>query len=139
MHIPGGYHPDFSSSSSQSESYMQKSSVIRSTEGMKPRFRVAVFFVVKHEQGFIQEDLLGLYLRDSMFFTFPGIACVPVETFYFLKVTHFLYITIIYFRLSNCRFGKLFKGHHMCVFSAMVLALLAALRNATSALARSLS
>jgi len=101
MHIPGGYHPNFSSFSSQSESYMQKPSVIRSTEGVKPRFRVAVFYVVKHEQGFIQEDLLGLYLRNSMFFTFPGIACVPVETFYFLKANHCLYITIIYFRPST--------------------------------------
>jgi hypothetical protein len=40
-------------------------------------------------------------LRNSMFFTFPGIACVPVETFYFLKADHYLYITIIYFRPST--------------------------------------
>ncbi len=68
---------------------------------MKPRFRAAVLFIMKHEQGFIEKDLLGLCLHDSMFFTFSCIARIPVEAFYFLKVYHFLYIIIIYFQWST--------------------------------------
>ena len=55
MHISGGYHPNFSSFSSQSERYVQQPSFIRFTEGVKSLFRVAVFFIMKHEQGFIKK------------------------------------------------------------------------------------
>jgi hypothetical protein len=100
MHASGGYHPDFGSFSSQCESYVQKLPFIRSSQCVKSCFNVAVFFIVKQEQGFIKEDLFRLYRCNAMFFTFPGIAIIPIETLNLLKIDHRMYITMIYIWMS---------------------------------------
>ena len=56
---------------------------------MDPGFRLAVGPILKHEQGYVEEQLLGLCHRDPMLLLiFSRVRSIPIKADDFREINH---------------------------------------------------
>ena len=92
MHIARRDHANTPAAGANREGDMKKPPVVSSAESMKPGFIAAVACVLKKEQGFAKEYLLGFSVPDAMLIdALAAVSGIPFEAFDMCEVDHRVY------------------------------------------------
>nr|WP_306537309.1 hypothetical protein [Geobacter sp.] len=62
MHIASGYHADPAAVETKGEGYVQESTTVGFSQGVKTRLTVAVPVIGQHEERIVEENLLRIGL-----------------------------------------------------------------------------